>query len=468
MSNTILIESTSYQKKYKCPYCDKRFTRMDLVKHIDKKHGDMIPKDYTATRVVFNLINKKEYGTCVMCGKKTNWDENKARYDRFCGSKACHDKYVKIAHKNTDIENKLKDPEFQTKMLAGRSISGSYKFSTDGGSVSYTGTYERKFLEFMDKLLNIKSYDLDAPGPTIEYEYDGETHFWITDYRYIPYNLVFDIKDGGDNPNNRVMTDYRAKQVAKERAIAKQGKYNYIRLTNNNFEQLIDIFLELKEMLGDENKIKKPIIKINEHSTMLINTLPPVGNDVYIIDYMKKNSLLADDHYHHYGLCKDYMQDAITVKNGVFESLSFDSLKEMDVKLYKYSGDANFMSIVEEAENDTDFYKLLTEKDLLDPMQLDYDPLFEEVFPYSVEVKIMEESIIASHKSGGETSVLYEGVQLPYFEVEPLNESGQLVKVYRDIDGAFLMNESSGMRTKSYKDPTILKKFRTEISNLLR
>ena len=468
MSNAILIESTSYQKKYKCPYCDKRYTRVDLVNHIDKKHQDMIPKDYTATRVVFNLINKKEYGTCVMCGKKTNWDENKARYDRFCGSKACHDKYVKIAHKNTDIENKLRDPEFQTKMLAGRSISGTYKFSTDGGSVSYTGTYERKFLELLDKVLNIKSYDLDAPGPTIEYEYNGETHFWITDYRYIPYNLVFDIKDGGDNPNNRVMTDYRAKQVAKERAIAKQGKYNYIRLTNNNFEQLIDIFLELKEMLGDENRIKKPIIRINEYSTMTINALPPAGNNVYIIDYMKKNSFLADDHYHHYGLCKDYMQDAITVKNGVFESLSFDSLKEMDVKLYKYSGDANFLSIVEEAEDDTDFYKLLTEKDLLDPMQLDYDPLFKEVFPYSLEVKIMEESIIATHKSGGGSTILYEGIQLPYFEVESLNESTQLVKVYRDLDGVFLMNESSGMRTKSYRDTTILKKFRTEISNLLR
>ena len=34
------------------------------------------------------------------------------------------------------------------------------------------------------------------------YMYNGKEHVWITDFLYEPYNLVFDIKDGGDNPNN--------------------------------------------------------------------------------------------------------------------------------------------------------------------------------------------------------------------------------------------------------------------------
>ena len=274
---TILNEATKktakYQKKYKCPYCEKRLTRSDLVTHIEMEHQDMIPRDYTATRVVFNTINKKDHGTCVICGAETKWDEEKARYDRFCGKKSCHDEYVKIAHKNTQIDKKLRDPEFQQKMLAGRSISGTYKFS-DGRSLSYTGTYELKLLQFLDQILKVKSYDVITPGPTIEYMYDGKKHFWITDLYYAPYNLVFDVKDGGDNPNNREMTSYREKQIAKEKAIEKQGKYNYIRLTNNDFSQLIEIMMELKELYTDE-PLKKPIIRINENAAMALNSMPP-------------------------------------------------------------------------------------------------------------------------------------------------------------------------------------------------
>ena len=48
----------------------------------------------------------------------------------------------------------LKDPEYQNNiMLANRSISGKYKFQ-DGTIRTYVGSYEHKFLEFMDKFLN--------------------------------------------------------------------------------------------------------------------------------------------------------------------------------------------------------------------------------------------------------------------------------------------------------------------------
>jgi hypothetical protein len=44
--------------------------------------------------------------------------------------------------------------EGQVKMLANRKISGEYKFQ-DGGKRTYTGSYEKKCLEFMDKVLGI-------------------------------------------------------------------------------------------------------------------------------------------------------------------------------------------------------------------------------------------------------------------------------------------------------------------------
>ena len=272
----VKIPPKKYKKKYKCPYCEERLDRNKLPSHIDKKHPEMIPEGYTASRVAFNTINKKTIGHCIICGKETDWNEDKCRYERICNDPKCKKEYIKMTEerlkKARGITKKemLSNPDFQNKMLKGRSISGTYKFS-DGGKLEYVGSYEKNFLEFMDKFLKVKSSDIQAPGPTIEYYYDGKKHFWITDYYYIPYNLVLDIKDGGKNPNNREMPEYRAKQRAKEKAISQLGEYNYIRLTDNQFDQLIEIMLDLKESLieleGPYNQKMaqiKPIIKVNE------------------------------------------------------------------------------------------------------------------------------------------------------------------------------------------------------------
>ena len=149
-------------------------------------------------------------------------------------------------------------------MLANRGISGKYKWS-DGTYKTFVGSYEKKFLEFCDDVLHIKSDDLMTPGPTIEYEYNGQKHTWITDAIYLPYNLVFDIKDGGDNKNKREMPEYRAKQVNKEKFITDQGVYNYIRLTNNEFIQLLTIFAELKSMYIEDPDKVTTISRIHEH-----------------------------------------------------------------------------------------------------------------------------------------------------------------------------------------------------------
>lgn len=275
MNEIALMEAASsvYKRKYQCPYCNDKYDRVKLVDHIEKKHSEFIPKDFTASRIVFNIVNKKEKGKCTICGKESPWDEDKCRYDRFCSDK-CKKAYEQLAAerlkriRGTTKQEMLKDPEYQNNvMLANRSISGKYKFQ-DGTIRTYVGSYEHKFLEFMDKFLNVKSEDLETPGPIIEYKFKGETHKWITDAYYAPYNLAFDIKDGGDNPNKREMPEYRAKQTAKEDAIRKQGKYNYIRLTDNKFEQLIELMLELKELYIENNGEYNPIIRINE-STVL-------------------------------------------------------------------------------------------------------------------------------------------------------------------------------------------------------
>lgn len=255
-------------KKYACPYCDAKLNRMDLISHVENKHEALIPEDYSATRVVYESINKTNHGICMICKKPVyDWNEKLSRYNNLCGSDKCRAEVRRIAlerHiKTYNTPTLLNDPEHQEKMLANRKISGKYKHS-DGGEFTYTGKFEKAAIEFMDKVMNIPSKDIQMPGPILEYNFRGEKHSWITDIYYIPANLIIEVKDGGDNPNNRSMPEYRAKQVAKEQMVTELGTFNYLRLTNNNFAQLLEVLAEIKYENMDQNEAPKVVLNINE------------------------------------------------------------------------------------------------------------------------------------------------------------------------------------------------------------
>ena len=256
-------------KRYKCPYCELRDERKKLIAHIDKRHEEMLPEGYDGARTVYDMINHTNgHGTCRICKKDTQWNMSSQRYDVLCGNPKCkeamREEYKKNMIRVKGTYNILNDPEQQQKMLANRKISGKYRYS-DGTMFTYTGSYEKKLLEFEDNVMNIPSKDIMMPGPTIEYMYNGKKHFYIADQLYIPYNLIIEIKDGGDNKNGKEtpgMIASREKTIEKEKVITDKGEYNYIRLTDNQFVQLIDILMEIKEadLNGDTNKI----IKINK------------------------------------------------------------------------------------------------------------------------------------------------------------------------------------------------------------
>lgn len=263
------------KKKYKCPYCDGRYEREKLHIHIQNKHEDLIPEGYTALRVAFNTINHKDHGSCIICGNETDWNEQKGRYERLCNNPACKEKYKQMAaERNRRIygtDRLQNDPryaeEVQRKALAGRKSSGKYKFK-DGGEVGYMGTYEKLFLQFMDQVMECKSEDILAPGPAIQYPYNGEKHLYLPDFYYIPYNLIIEVKDGGDNPNNhshRTGED-EARLQAKEAFIKRQKKYNYVRQVNNDFSQVMKMMAILKYRMYDGED--SPVVKIFESSIL--------------------------------------------------------------------------------------------------------------------------------------------------------------------------------------------------------
>ena len=259
-------------KTFKCPFCELRFTDKEkLYYHIEKDHPEVLKDGYSAARVYFNYINKKDHGSCVICKKPTEWNEKTRKYMRFC-SEECKNEYVKqMKNRMINVYGKvhlLNDPKKQREMLSARSISGEYEFK-DGGKHSYTGTYERSFLEFLDKVMEFNSLDVVSPCPfTFYYTYEDKELFYIPDL-YIPsLNLIVEIKDGGDNPNThpKIQVVDKVKEKLKD-DLMRKGSYNYIKITNKDNFEFIEFLIELKNKDDDD---KKPIIKIAENSTDLI------------------------------------------------------------------------------------------------------------------------------------------------------------------------------------------------------
>lgn len=269
-------------KKYKCPYCDTRTLRSEMSSHIEDKHIDLVPENMTINQLAFNIVNKKDKGTCVECKSESKWNEKNKRYDRFCSEK-CRVNAGKKAKENMkrvyNKEHLLDDPDIQIKMLKSRKISGKYKFR-DGTLFDYVGKLEKSCLEYLDKVLEIESKDIITDYPIIEYEIDNVKRFYIPDFYILPYNLIIEVKDGGNNKNNNpAMINTRLKTLAKESKIKNMNKYNYIRLTDNNFDQLIKCISEIKNNFIDKEEqefvhmINESVYNIDEIVNNLKNHL---------------------------------------------------------------------------------------------------------------------------------------------------------------------------------------------------
>ena len=468
----------SSARKYKCMFCNKTFERNKLASNIDKYHDDMLcpEKGFTANRIVFDTCNRKEpvgasYGVCRICKKPTEWDEKSVRYKAYCSEK-CKEQARKNYEKNMlKVYGKttlLDDMEWQeTKMLANRGISGKYKWS-DGTYKQYVGSYEKKFLEFCDNVLNIDSGDLLTHGPTIYYEFEGKEHTWITDAIYLPYKLVFDIKDGGDNKNNREMPEYRAKQIMKEKFITDQGEYNYIRLTNNEFVQLLTMFAELKESYSNEDE-PKTISRIHEHTAPgaiggMVGTMPDtMMPNVFVTKYTNKDTLesgfaLSNDITSEYMIARDKESGKLKKKK------SKELLYNTECKTYKYIGDdiSNILrTVYEDYKNETyvdyqyipcivtEFDNILSDDQLEFSEVLEYvdKELIQENFNSSLATIQFQSDAIINH---------YKPIVFNVLEPVKYEYKKNLLKEYEDltilqsINGTyFAYNKLNCKRTKS-------------------
>lgn len=251
--------------KIKCKFCDKYFLGVDAyVAHLERVHSDEIPPDMTPWQFYYFLKTGKTEGKCVICGDKTSWNEKTHHYNRMCGKKSCHDKYVnefrqRMIGKYGKI-TLLNEPEQQKIMLSRRKISGEYEWSTREGKVLYTGSYELNFLEFLDNVMGYNYNDIIAPSPhTYYYIYDNKRHFYIPDFFIPSLNLEIEIKDGSTNENKhpKIQAIDKEKERLKDEVMERNGAFDYVKIVNKENKRFFE-YLELAKnrfVSGDNTPI---------------------------------------------------------------------------------------------------------------------------------------------------------------------------------------------------------------------
>lgn len=481
------------ERRIACPLCRRKDFKDKLIRHIEKDHEDIIG-EISAEQFLYDKTHPGS-GKCIVCGNKTDWNEKTGKYHRVCSNPRCKEELRAKFKKNMiRVHGKvslLDDAAHQAKMLAHRSISGTYVYS-DGTKFTYTGSYEHKAIEFMDKVLNCNSKDIIMPGPVIDYtDQYGNSRQWITDIYYVPYNLIIEVKDGGDNPNNRQMDEYRAKQVSKEAELIKLGEYNYLRLTDNKFVQLMEVLALLKDQEINEPNTTNKVIRINESAVYddrfftlddvekseeddnipqeydIIRRLSDlkeyaarehmgVGAVGGIVGTMDGNMLVQYTPHRHsfsgekdgFGVVDDKKSTKLRVKSDNDETEIVDKepfLQDKFYKSYRHKRDRVTW------ENAINLYEEITGKVMLSKDQLEYDDDFTES-DLDRDNKLALMNAIYSIESE-----LYD-TSLPLCDILDVNTAKSKLKefpegtmIMEDNNGYFAVDLESKIRTKSYK-----------------
>lgn len=454
IESLLLEQEYKNTRKYSCPYCSHKDTRKELVEHVSDEHEEQL-QNMSPAQAVFNHLNNTTQGKCRQCGKPTKWNEDRWKYDQLCGSEACkkkaREKYLKGMRKVYKKDTLLNDPEFQNKMIKNRSISGDYTYS-NGEKLPYVGSYEKSLCEFEDEVLHLIPYvDVVAPGPTIEYKFKGKKHMWILDKYYPGFNLVIDVKDGGGNKNTHPdMEEYRQKQIAKEKAIAKLGTYNYARITDNDFSQLLNIFLDIKYSLlpDDGNKTK---IHINESF---------LDDAIYLIAYSENGFMIQN-----YALSPNIMMKNVFVcddETRKLQLVSDDFFSDKYYHIFRYDKDdyKEKMKTIEEMwknEEEVDYlscYELL-KGGVMIGNQIVYDTDLTSVCISDKPTEELYYETLDNSIEATFNTVLNEGVHVgfPIINEHEKLISEQILKGYnsleilQEVDGYYIHNKETNNRS---------------------
>lgn len=348
----------------RCPYCSRYFgKKAECVLHIEKRHPqELLDSNLNAEQVLYQSTHGTIHGKCMCgCGRDTEWNYKTGKPYKISPDPSCKKRIAEIANaRNMRVYGKEKvidDPEMQKKMLEARKISSTYTFK-DGGKVKYTGALEKNFLQFCDKILELESrMVLDNPEVFHYYDpKDNRDRFYIPDYYLPDYNLIIEIKPGGDHPNGNpaYIEETRYKEFLKDEAMRKQSKFNYLKIVDKQYGPFVEtLFAIVHGTKPDDSDWNGSVRFIKESATNTEfneNLITETFNDLYVIiaeDNLTENvKVIGMSESLH--LARIYVSEAagemheVDINSKIFENC--------DVRFFRYIGsDSMCNSLMNEA-----------------------------------------------------------------------------------------------------------------------
>ena len=172
---------------------------------------------------------------------------------------------------------------------------------------------------------------------------DKKTHLYIPDYWMPSYNLMVEIKDGGEKPNTNpaFLKETRYKVYLKDEVMRKQTKYNYIRISGKNYGPFVETLYNITH--SEDDKKQNPIITITE-SIQIDPTVEEAvhGDRVHMLIRYESGMPVGIGLTDMESKSNWYLSDMLI--GALRESSSYEAqYQDSNYKLYKYIGDQNRM-----------------------------------------------------------------------------------------------------------------------------
>jgi len=233
-----LLKGTSFRDlkiQVECDNCGKtynkairRLNNYDICKSCSKK-GDKNP--------MFGVPNSEKNKEAKKEGHKKFRQTEKWKIIKAKTSERMKGNNHTLGFKHSDKTKKKKSEialnayrKGLWKLSNGYSNIKKMKYNT---YITYQGTYELKFLEYLEK---IKKLHLIEKGPKIPYTINGENHTYYVDFQIKNTDILFEVKS----------SYYWQKKldvnICKKETCEKN--YNYILIIDNDFSQIENLLLK--------------------------------------------------------------------------------------------------------------------------------------------------------------------------------------------------------------------------------
>lgn len=336
---------------------------------------------------------------------------------------------VKDTIKNKDFSSDEKNLIYKTLNKLHVKIHGYTLKTAQKASFEITNTYNivAEYKKYILLMQFIGSRGIVVLGP-ISIKYDE-------DKCDIPKNIVFDVISTLSPNVDKVKSTKRSIRIS---ALSNSIDSDYPRIYHKYSNKY-----NVKKNIGGMS-ISLSTLKSVKESSPIMGAMPRQDynpNNVYIINYTKKNTFTED-----MAICGDNMSNIFIYDNGNGPKfVSLTDFKEMadNVEVYKFLGEGHFNNILEFTNSEFNFYQNMVSN----AKDIKTDPRFIRVPSYIDELNSIEECII---NSAPKTDIINE-VYCPIIPLINLNESGSSVHYFRDINGVFAQNIDTLNRSASYK-----------------